>query len=245
MTRLPSIALLVSFLVTTPLSITPARAADVDLALVLAVDVSSSVNEDRYQLQMRGFAQAFRSPDVIGAIQQGPQGAIAVTLVQWASYGDYRQVVDWTIIRDRTSASQFADAVVETFRALEGSTSLSGAIDVSVTLLQSSGHNARWKVIDISGDGSNNSGRPAGDARDDAVAAGITINGLPILTEKPTLGAYFRDNVIGGPNAFLVVADNLEAFSTAILLKLTTEIAGSDLDTQHVMMLQRYDASFD
>ncbi len=243
--RLSLTALLVAFLIGSPLSAVPACSADVDLALVLAVDTSSSVNEERYQLQMRGFAEAFRNSDVIGAIEQGPHGAIAVTLVQWASYGDYRQVVGWTIIRDRVSASRFATAALETGRSLSGSTSLSGAIDASVQFLQSSGHAASRKVIDISGDGSNNSGRPPAEARDEALAAGITINGLPILTEEPTLDRYFRDNVIGGPGAFLVVADDFRAFSAAILYKLKREIAGSHYDIRHLTMLPPYDVSFD
>lgn len=215
----------------------PTRAADVDLALVLAIDVSSSVNEERYQLQMRGYAAAFRDPAVIDAIKRGPKGAIAVTLVQWAGYGAYRQVIDWAVVRGTETADRFASAINESTRALSGSTSLSSAIDFSARLLRRSGHNAPRMVIDISGDGSNNNGRPAALARDEAVASGITINGLPILTQEPTLDVYYREHVISGPGAFLIVAENFEAFSTAILRKLTIEIAGTDTPLQHLVML--------
>jgi Protein of unknown function (DUF1194) len=114
---------------------------------------------------------------------------------------------------------------------LHGPTSLSGAIDFSAWPLRTNGHNARRRIIDVSGDGSNNHGRPATVARDEAVAGAITINGLPILTEEPALDTYYRENVIGGPGAFLVVAE-VESFSDAILRKLTIEIAGADAPDQ-------------
>jgi hypothetical protein len=213
----------------------PARAADVHLSLVLAIDVSSSVNEERYELQIRGYAEAFGNPRVANAIVQS--GAIAVTLVQWAGYGDYQQVIGWTVIHDAGTASRFASTIAETTRVLGGSTSLSGAIDFSARLLRTNGHNARRRIIDVSGDGSNNQGRPAAVARDEAVAAGITINGLPILAEEPALDTYYRKHVIGGPGAFLVVAKDFESFSDAILSKLTIEIAGADAPDQQVAML--------
>jgi hypothetical protein len=204
----------------------PARAANVDLALVLAIDVSSSVNEERFQLQTRGYAAAFRNPLVADAIAQGPEGAIAVTYVHWAGYGQFQQVLDWTVLSERADVERFGSAIAETSRTLTGSTSVSGAIDFSARLLRNAGHNARRQVIDISGDGMNNQGRLASTARDQAVAAGITINGLPILTEEPALDTYYQDHVIGGPGAFLVVAEDFESFAAAILNKLLTEIAG-------------------
>lgn len=216
----------------------PVRAADVDLALVLAIDVSSSVDEERYQLQTRGYAEAFRNPDVINAIKQVPNGTIAVTLVQWSGYGEHQQVIDWTVIDDSETARRFASAIAESTRALSGSTSISGAIDFSVQLLRTTGPNARRMVIDISSDGSNNQGRPAAAARDEAVAAGITINGLPILTQEPTLDAYYQDRVIGGPGAFLVVAESLKSFSDAIRSKLTAEIAETGSPSHRVVMLR-------
>jgi Protein of unknown function (DUF1194) len=166
----------------------PARAIDVDLSLVLAIDASSSVNEERYELQIRGHAEAFGNPRVANAIVQS--GAIAVTLVQWAGYGDYQQVIGWTVVHDAGTASRFASTIAATTRALRGSTSLSGAIDFSARLLRTNGHNARRRIIDVSGDGSNNQGRPARVARNEAVDAGITINGLPILSQDPELDTY-------------------------------------------------------
>ena len=219
------------------------RAADVDLSLVLAIDVSSSVNDERYELQIRGYAEAFGNPLVANAIAQS--GAIAVTLVQWAGYGDYQQVIGWTVIHDAGTASRFASSIAETTRVLGGSTSLSGAIDFSAWLLRTNGHDARRRIIDVSGDGSNNHGRPAAVARNEAVAAGITINGLPILTEEPALDTYYRKHVIGGPGAFLVVAKDFESFSDAILRKLTIEIAGADAPDQQVAMLPLHKAELD
>ena len=205
---------------------TPARATEVDLALVLAVDISSSVNEGRYQLQMRGYAEAFRDPGVVQAIKRGQVGAIAVTLVQWAGYGEYRQTIDWAVVHDAGTAEGFASAIAETMRPPGGSTSISGAIDFSAQLLRRSGYAAARLMIDISADGPNNNGRSADAARDNAVASGIVINGLPILSEHPTLDTYFQEQVIGGPGAFLVVAENFESFSGAIRRKLIVEIAG-------------------
>lgn len=205
----------------------PARAADVDTALVLAVDISSSVNEERYRLQMLGYAEAFRDPAVVASIGQGPNGAIAVTLVQWSDYGEYRQTIGWTVVHDAGTAHRFASAIAETGRPPGGSTSISGAIDASAQLLRESGYRAPW-VIDISADGLNNNGRPVADARDAAVAAGITINGLPILSEHPHLDTYFRDQVIGGPGAFAMVAESFQSFSRAIRQKLIVEIARAD-----------------
>jgi Protein of unknown function (DUF1194) len=240
---MPRSIVFIAVLLVTVVGGVPARPAEVDLSLVLAIDVSSSVNEERYELQMRGYAEAFRNPMVTDAIAQS--GAIAVTLVQWAGYGHYEQVIGWTVIHDAGTASRFANTIAETTRALDGSTSLSGAIDFSARLLRTNGHNARRRIIDVSGDGSNNQGRPATLARDEAVAAGITINGLPILTEDPTLDTYYREHVIGGPAAFLVVAEDFESFSDAILTKLTIEIAGADGPDQQVAMLPLHKAKLD
>ena len=206
---------------------TPSRAADVDVALVLAVDVSSSVSYEQYRLQMDGYAAAFRNAAVIQAIEGGPIGAIAVTLIQWAGFNEYRQTIDWAVVRDVETADGFASAIMESRRPPGGSTGVSSAIDFSAQLLRRSRDRAARKVIDISGDGFNNNGRPPDLARDEAVAAGIIINGLPILTEEPALDSYFREHVIGGPGAFLVVVEDPTSFSTAIVKKLLLEIAGT------------------
>jgi hypothetical protein len=198
----------------------------VDLQLVLAVDASGSVNQYRFDLQKQGYAEAFRNPRVLKAIRSGIAGAIAVTVVQWTGPDLQIQVIDWTLVKDERSANAFAAAIEDTPRQLfSGGTSISGAIDHAVTLLLNSDYPGARRTIDVSGDGANNRGRPAHLARDDAVRAGITINGLPILALEPGLDRYYYDNVIGGPGAFMVTAQTYETFAEAVLKKLITEIA--------------------
>ena len=205
----------------------PARAqTTVDLQLVLAVDASGSVNNARFELQKQGYAAAFRHPRVLSAIRSGTTQSIAVTMVQWTGPALQVQVVPWTLIKDEATIHAFADAIETAPRQLfSGGTSISGAIDHSVTLLLDSPYKGLKRVIDISGDGSNNRGRGVTAARDDAVRAGIVINGLPILSLEPYLDRYYFDNVIGGPGSFMVPADSYENFSTAVLRKLVLEIA--------------------
>jgi hypothetical protein len=207
---------------------TPAIAqAAVDLQLVLAVDVSGSVSDERFKLQQQGYAQAFRNWRILEAIQSGGARAIAVTMTQWTGPAQQAQVVPWMVISDESSMLAFADAVERTTRQLYGGgTSISGAIDHATTLFPESGAKGGRQVIDVSGDGANNRGRPAADARDDAVREGFTINGLPILALEPGLDQYYLTNVIGGPNAFAIAAETYEAFAEAVLKKLVTEIAG-------------------
>ncbi|HKT19094.1 MAG TPA: DUF1194 domain-containing protein [Stellaceae bacterium] len=206
---------------------TQPAAKPVDLALVLAVDASGSVDTERFELQRHGYAAAFRNPRVVQAIEAGTQHAIAVSMVQWTGPSLHVQVVGWTLVSDRTSAEALANAIDAVPRQLfGGGTSLSGAIDEGVALLAASPFRATRRVIDISGDGSNNRGRPAEDARDEAVRAGIVINGLPIAWIEPDLVAYYRTNVIGGPGSFVVGIDSYDNFADAILNKLVTEIAG-------------------
>ena len=206
----------------------PAWAERVDLALVLAVDVSGSVNPERYELQRQGYARAFASREVLDAIAGGRHQAILVTLVEWSGADHQQQTVGWSLIRDPASAARFGSAVAEAPRAFADWTSISGAIDFAVALLKRGDIDAERLVIDISGDGINNHGRPVEAAREDALNAGVTINGLPILTEYPTLDAYYRDSVIGGPGAFAAVAHDFADFGTAILGKLVHEIAGRE-----------------
>jgi hypothetical protein len=205
----------------------PAAAqAEVDLQLVLAVDVSGSVSDERFQLQRQGYAEAFRNWRVIQAIQAGAARAIAVTMTQWTGPAQQAQVVPWTVVTDEATAAALADAIERTTRQLYGGgTSISGAIDHAVTLFGGSGTKSGRQVIDVSGDGANNRGRPAAEARDDAVDRGATVNGLPILALEPGLDQYYQSNVIGGPNAFMVVAETYETFAEAVLKKLITEIA--------------------
>jgi hypothetical protein len=207
----------------------------VDLELVLAVDVSRSVDDEEYQLQKIGYAQAFQHPAVLSAIQANPHHRIAVTLVEWAGADFQKVIVPWTVVSDSESGQLFGEAIRQAPRSFWGWTSISGAIDFSVPLFGR--HESTRKVIDVSGDGVNNSGRPAAMARDDAVRAGITINGLVIMNDRPTPGFvaqrvqpplddFFRENVIGGPGAFLIAIDDFESFAHAIVNKLIKEIAG-------------------
>jgi hypothetical protein len=199
-----------------------------DLQLVLAVDASGSVDHFRFELQKRGYVAAFRHARVLQAIRSGPNQAIAVTMVQWTGPVMQVQVVGWTLVGDEESAAAFAAAIERTPRQLfGGGTSISGAIDHAATLFPRSPYRAARRVIDVSGDGSNNRGRPVTLARDEAVAAGIGINGLPILALEPDLDRYYYDSVIGGPGAFVVAAQNYETFGDAILKKLITEIAAN------------------
>ena len=200
----------------------------VDLQLVLAVDASGSVDQYRFELQKRGYVAAFRHTRVLDAIRSGPHQAIAVTMVQWTGPMLQLQVVGWSMVGDVPSAGAFAAAIERAPRQLfSGGTSISGAIDHAMTLFPKSPFRAPRRVIDISGDGSNNRGRPVTLARDEAVAAGVGINGLPILALEPDLDRYYYDSVIGGPGAFVVAAKDYETFGEAILKKLITEIASN------------------
>lgn len=204
----------------------PALADAVDLRLVLAVDASGSVSEARFELQRQGYAAAFRNRQVLRAIQSGALGRIAITMMQWTGPALQVQVIPWAVISNEGEANAFAAAIDAAPRRLfSGGTSISGAIDHGVRLLAESPHTAARSVIDVSGDGANNRGRPAHVARDEAVAAGVVINGLPILELDPTLDEHYFKNVIGGPNAFMVPAHSFAEFADAILKKLIIEIA--------------------
>ena len=211
-----------------------AAAAEVDLELVLAVDVSGSIDEVEAGLQRRGYVQAITDPRVVHAIRGGTLGRIAVTYIEWAGTYHQRTVVGWTLIDDERSARAFAAVLEEAPPSTAVWTSISTAIDYAVTRLADSGHDGLRHVIDVSGDGYNNRGRPAQEARDAAVAMGITINGLPIMNGRPNrwggmpppdLDRYYEQFVIGGPGSFHIVAQDFEAFADAILHKLIREIA--------------------
>jgi hypothetical protein len=213
-----------------PLSASALAESSVDLELVLAVDASGSVDQVRFDLQKQGYAAAFHNPQVVRAIRSGASQGIAVTMVQWTGPDLQIQVVPWTLINDRRSADALAAAIEDTPRQLfSGGTSISGAIDYSLNLFAKAPYRAARRVIDVSGDGSNNRGRPAHLARDEAVRTGVGINGLPILALEPGLDRYYYDNVIGGPGAFIVPAETYERFGEAILKKLIIEIAARGL----------------
>ena len=201
---------------------------------MLAVDASGSVDQRRFNLQKQGYVAAFQNPKVLNAIQSGAYQSIAVTMFQWTGPLLQSEVIPWMIIRDAASAqavSRAIDAVPR--RIFGGGTSISGAIDFGVTRFARGELESDRKVIDISGDGSNNGGRPVRRARDEAVALGITINGLPILSIEPWLEEHFREEVIGGPGAFLVSARDFESFGEAIVKKLIAEIADLQPEIAH------------
>jgi hypothetical protein len=201
----------------------------VDLQLVLAVDASGSVDQRRFELQQQGYVAAFRDLRVLRAIRSGATQGIAVTMVQWTGPALQIQVLPWTLINDAATAHAFAAAIAATSRQLfSGGTSISGVIDYAVPLILESPFQGTRRVIDISGDGSNNRGRPAASARDDALSAGIVINGLPILALERDLERYFSDHVIGGPGAFVIAAESYETFADAILKKLIREMAANE-----------------
>jgi hypothetical protein len=198
----------------------------VDLQLALMVDASGSVNQYRFELQKRGYVDAFRNPKVLSAMVAGRTQSIAVTMVQWTGPFLHVQVLPWTLIKDEASIKSAATLIEQTPRALYGGgTSISGAIDHAMMLFPQSPYRSERRVMDISGDGSNNAGRSVIRARDEAAAKDVTINGLPILAFEPYLDQYYRDYVIGGPGAFMEVAKDFEAFGEAILRKLIVEVA--------------------
>ena len=198
----------------------------VDLKLVLAVDVSGSVNAHRFELQKMGYVAAFQNRRVLNAILSGRHQSIAVTMMQWSGPFLQSQVAPWTLLKDESTVKGFAATVESTPRMMYGGgTSISGAIDHAVTLFPGAPFMAERQVIDVSGDGSNNRGRAVTQARDEAVNAGLVINGLPILAFEPQLDQYFKDYVIGGPGAFMIPAKSFETFAEAVLMKLIIEIA--------------------
>lgn len=200
---------------------------DVDLALVLAVDCSYSVDTREFRLQMDGLVSAFSDPAVANAIGKGPIGRIAVTLFQWSSSQSQKLVVPWTIIDSADTAKAFAARVGAANRlTAEGGTSISAAVQFGADLLDIVPAMPLRRVIDVSADGDNNSGPRPEKARDDAISRNITINGLTIINEVPYLDKYFQHRVTGGPGTFVVVANDYPAYRDAILRKLVLEILG-------------------
>jgi hypothetical protein len=228
-----SLAVSVCMLLTTWFSALPLSAQgsiEVDLALVLAVDCSNSVDNSEFDLQMQGLARAFVNPAVIAAIKQGGLGRITVMVVQWSDLQSQKIVVPWTIVSDDLSAHQFAESISATPRLTAGETSISGVINFGIFLLMNNPVSARRHVIDISGDGIENNGiEPPDAARDRAVTAGITINGLAILNEYKKLDAYFHEHVVGGAGSFVLVATDYRDYGDAIIRKLLQEILGQKI----------------
>jgi hypothetical protein len=216
-----------------------AAAEKVDLLLVLAADVSRSVDSAKFQLQRDGYAAAISDPRVLEAISSGRNGRIGVSFVEWSGSGSQRVLIDWTGVGNAEEAKGFGDHLLEAPRSFADRTSISGAIDFSMGQLAKAPFDSERRTIDISGDGTNNAGRDVTLARDEALAQGVTINGLVILSETPLawnpdhtnpqggLDNYYRSHVVGGTGAFVIVAENFASFGQAIIKKLIAEIAQS------------------
>jgi hypothetical protein len=203
----------------------------VDVLLVLAVDVSRSVTEEEGRLQRQGYYAALTDPQVVETIRGGMLGAIGVAYIEWSGVEWQRLIEPWTRIGSAQDAEAWCASVDKKPPQAVGWTSISGAIDFSRKVLSEAPWDAMRKVVDISGDGVNNSGRPAEQARDEAVAEGIVINGLPILKAQvmaggPPLTEYYQKNVVGGPGAFVVPAADFHAFAQAVKRKIIMEVAG-------------------
>ncbi len=211
----------------------PARAETVDLLLVLCMDASGSIDADEFELQRRGYAEALTDARILDAVRGGPLGAIAVAFVEWGAPQGAATVVPWMVVRDRASAEAVAAALIGAPRAPQSYNAIGDAIDHARRLLEMAPHQARRRVIDLSGDGPDlRSVKPASRARDEAVAAGITINALAIVetgvggSRSETLEQHYEHEVIGGPGAFVVVAQGRPSFARAIRAKLVREVAG-------------------
>ena len=227
-------ALIVLALLSAPAAL---AAEPVDLLLVLSSDVSRSIDHPKFLLQREGYAAAVSNTQVLDAIKSGPNGKIALCFVEWSGYGAQKLVIDWTAIDGAGSARKFGDQVIEAERSFQDRTSISGGIEFAAAQFERAKFESGRRTIDVSGDGTNNAGRDVRLARDEAVAKGITINGLVILSDRPLswnaehtnppggLENYYRENVIGGPGAFVMVAEDFKTFGRAIIKKMIAEIA--------------------
>jgi hypothetical protein len=210
---------------------------DVDLLLILAADVSRSIDSAKFQLQREGYAAAISNPRVLDTIRSGHNGRIGLSFVEWSGVGAQHVVIDWMTVGDAAAAKDFGDRLIEAPRSFADRTSISGAIDFAMREFDQAPFGSARRTIDISGDGTNNAGRDVTAARDDAVDKTVTINGLVILSDNPMawnpdhtnppggLQNYYRNNVVGGPGAFVMVAQNFNSFGQAIIAKMIAEVA--------------------
>jgi hypothetical protein len=206
----------------------------VDVELILAVDVSYSMDMDELALQREGYAQAILSKEFLQALKTGPNGRVAVTYFEWAASSDQKIIIPWRLIDGPETADAVANEIMKTPVRRASRTSISGAIDFAMPLFDENPYHGLRRVIDISGDGPNNSGAPVTGAREAALAKGITINGLPIMLKEPSystmdidnLDIYYEDCVIGGPGSFVVSIKDRDKFKEAIRTKLLLEVAG-------------------
>ncbi|AXK81462.1 DUF1194 domain-containing protein [Pseudolabrys taiwanensis] len=230
--------LVLSLIISVIAALPSARAAEkVDLLLVLAADVSRSVDARKFQLQREGYAAAISDRRVLEAIQAGRNGRIGLTFIEWSGFGNQKVVIDWTMIDGPKAAQAFGDRLLESPRSFADRTAISGGIEAAVAQLARAPFTADRQTIDVSGDGTNNAGRDVTSARDEALKLGITINGLVILSDQPLpwnpehtnppggLAKYYQDNVTGGPGAFVMEAKDFNSFGEAIIKKMIAEIA--------------------
>jgi uncharacterized protein DUF1194 len=214
-----------------------AAATDVDVELVIAVDVSYSMDPDEQALQREGYITGLTSPEFLDALHQGMHGKIAITYFEWAGSTDQRVVVPWRLIDSPAAAKAFTDEVAAAPYRRAYRTSISGALQFAMPLFEGSGFRGLRRVIDVSGDGVNNQGAPVTILRDEVLERGITINGLPILLKRPSvatmdienLDVYYEDCVIGGPGAFVVPIRERDQFREATRTKLVLEIASREV----------------
>jgi hypothetical protein len=245
MTKTTVIAALIAGIVGAAIGCPGARAAEsVDMLLVLAADVSRSIDEDEFTLQRKGYAAAITDPKVLRAIVSGRNHGIAVTFIEWSGAAEQNVVVDWTVVRDEEAAGGIAATMLNAPRSFLGRTSISAAIDFAMERFAASPAESDKRIIDISGDGTSNAGRAITEARDQAVAAGVTINGLAIINTQANPGyafhtqppgglpKYYEENVIGGSGAFVLQVENFGTFAEAITRKLLTEIAAAQRQRQ-------------
>jgi len=200
----------------------------VDLELLLAVDVSASVDTQEYLLQMQALSEAFQHPDVVRAIRDSAPNGVAVALMQWAGRAEQFYAVPWSVVDDEATAAAFAARIGAVLRPQTfGGTAIGDALVAGLSLLAENNIAATRQVIDVSGDGRTNEGTSPAPVRTYAAALGMTVNGLAILNEEPQLFFYYRDRVIGGPGAFVLLANDFHDFNQAIRMKLIREIIGA------------------
>jgi Protein of unknown function (DUF1194) len=205
-----------------------------DLELIIAVDISYSMDPNELAIQREGYAQAIVSKEFLQALKSGPNGKIALTYFEWAASSDQKIIIPWRVIDGPETADAVADEILKTPIRRASRTSISGAINFAMPLFDENPYRGIRRVIDISGDGPNNNGAPVTPARDAALAKGITINGLPIMVKEPSystmdienLDFYYEDCVIGGPGSFVVAIKDRDKFKEAIRTKLLLEVAG-------------------
>jgi Protein of unknown function (DUF1194) len=208
-------------------------APTVDVELILAVDVSYSMDMDELAIQREGYAQAIASKEFLQALKTGPNGKVAIAYFEWAASNDQKIIIPWRVIDGPETADAVADEILKTPIRRASRTSISGAIYFAMPLFDESPYKGLRRVIDISGDGPNNNGAPVTGARDEALSKGIVINGLPIMVKEPSystmdidnLDFYYEDCVIGGPGSFVVAIHDREKFKEAIHTKLIQEVA--------------------